>query len=507
MSIQKAHATLSQPIRRVAVVGGGVAGVAAATRLSEQGIAVDLYEMRRNFGGRAGSYVDPQSGQVLDAAQHIVMRCCHWLLDLYARLGTDHAIDWSRQFHFVTREGTYDTFMGDDLPAPLHLTRSMLAGSYLTSRDKLGIAWAMGAIMRTGMEGRQRYHGMSFGDWLKRHRQTTRAIERFWAPVVAGACNEWPGDCACDAAMQVFQEGFLATSDGYEMGVPTLPLARMIEPVEQLISKADGYVLLQSSVMKISCDESQRWSVDMAGQVEQRDQDGKYDAVIIALPFDRSAKLLQSSNLHHLLPEDCSETMTVSPIVGIHLWYDQPVTTLPHVAFLDEPLQWLFRCLHDEQTLQNQSNGRDSELHHYHGVISAAHDIARLPSEDIVAMCLEVIERALPKVGLPDAQGKNGSQKLARLVRSKVVKEHRATFGMKPGIQKLRVSQQTAKPGLFLAGDWTDTGWPATMEGACRSGTLAAHALLQQAGMKPFTLLPRRVNPSALYRMASLFAR
>lgn len=451
---------------RVVIIGGGLAGIAAAVRLAQMHIPITLVETRKRLGGRATSFVDPTTSQVLDNCQHVVMKCCTNLLDLYQKLGVLGQIEWHKRFYFVDAKGHIDELSADDLPAPVHMTRSLLGFSSLTWGEKFAISRAMGAMMRTD---REQWADRSFAQWLEAHDQPAGAVEKFWRPVVVGAINEWPERMAANAALQVFQEGFLAHEDAYWMGLATVPLVRLYDEAQRVIEAAGGSVMLGCSAESLTIEQSSNGAAETS--ITSLKIDGNRsiqgDVFISALPFDRLAKIAPDSlkqsdaRLAHL------DEFEVSPIIGIHLWLestpDQPVVTLPHLSFMQSPLHWIF------------NKGYDAEAggQHLHGVISAAHDLADQSAAQLADMVVRELNKALP------------ATIDCKVLHSRVIKEKRATFSAKPGIDRIRPAASGSTKNLYLAGDWCASGWPATMEGAVRSGYLAAQAILNDAKIKP----------------------
>jgi len=469
----------------VAIVGGGVAGIASAVRLADAGVRVTLIETRKRLGGRATSFVDPQTGEVLDNCQHVLMRCCTHLLDLYGRLGVVDLIDWHARFHFIdvkqaVRDGKphVDTLEGDDLPAPLHLAWALLGLRYLSLVDKLAIGRAMFAMIRLGREGRRAVHGQCFEQWLRDHGQTQAAIDRFWSTIIVSACNARPSDCAADYAIQVFQEGFMANADAYVMGLSRVPLLKLYDAAEAVIRKGGGHVMLGTSVAGLSFDGTRVTALQFTGG-----ESLEADSFLSTVPFDRLAKLCDEAMSTRDDRLQATQRHDVSPIIGVHLWYDRPITDQPHVAFVNSPLHWIFR--RHEGTVTRPPEGA-----HYHAVISAADELVDAAADTVAALCDAELRKALPVA------------RFAALLRSRVIKEKRATFLPSPGIDAARPGPRGDIANLYLAGDWTDTGWPATMEGAARSGYFAANALLEDAGhLAPS--LPSELPASALYAALS----
>lgn len=429
---------------RIVIVGGGLAGMAAALALESAGAQVTLLEARRTLGGRAGSFEDPETGEELDNCQHVLLGCCTNLLDFYRRLGVLDLIRWERIVHFMDGAGRrFDLAGTPRLPAPFHLTASIARFGALNWPERLAFSRAMLAMMTLGPDRRRALADLPFGDWLDRHRQPASLVRKMYDPILVSALNEQSRRASADYAIQVFQEAMLANAQGYIIGLPNCPLSRLYHrlPIQDL--------RLATRVKRILFDQGR------ANGVELTTGEGlEADAVVLAtnhhnarrwIPDELAARDARFAHLDEL--EDV-------PILGVHLWFDRPVMEHPHAALIDGPLQWLFR--------------KDPEGRAVHGVISAARDWVGRSREE----CLAAFE-AQVRSTLTAARD-------ARLLRGVVVVEKRATFSPAPGVDRLRPGQAPPPGGidhLFLAGDYTATGWPATMEGAVRSGYLAAQAI------------------------------
>lgn len=437
--------------RSVIVMGGGIAGIAAAVRLAEAGAHVTLLETSRRLGGRASSHVDPATGERVDNCQHVLLGCCTNLVDLYQRLGVADRIAWFGDLHFFDKRGHHDVLQADDMPAPLHLSRSMMDFRCLTLGEKLAVSRGMFAMMRLGRAGREKLHDITFEQYLRGRGvgQPDGAIKKFWDVVIVSALNRWSRDAAAPHAIQVFQEGFLAHRDAYRMGVATIPLAELYDAAIPVIERGGGTVEFGASVNSILDDGSRVTGVQLA--------DGRTltaDAYVSALPFDRLAKVASDDLRSRDARLAGLDEFTHSPILGIHLHFAQPVCDHPHMIFVDSPLQWVFNKV-DEGDRQ-----------YLHGVISAADAWVDKSAETIIAMAVEELAAYCPRAARVE------------LAHARVIKEKRATFASRPGLEPHRPVEAGDTANLLLAGDWTATGWPATMEGAARSGYRAAAALL-----------------------------
>ena len=415
---------------KVLIAGGGLAGLSAAAALGSAGYEVDLFEARAFLGGRATSYAVPgseeEAAETIDNCQHVLLRCCVNLLDFYQRLGVRERIRFYREFYFLEPGGKLSVLRRGRLPAPLHFTETFLRMHCLGRADKMGIARALIALRRERTR-RKDLDRISMLDWLLQKRQTPRAIDRFWRQVLVSAVNEDLDRMAAIHGFQVFWLGFLARADSYEMGVPSVPLASLYS--------ADAWRKLPSVRMHFRAPVERIGAEGFAVGGENL----KADAYVCALPFERlEAVGMPAPKLDH------------SPITGVHLWFDREITTLPHATLLDRTMQWMF----------NKDGGKYLQL-----VVSASRDLTPLSRKEIVDIAIGDLRLYFPKV------------KDATLLKSHVVKEQRATFSAAPETEQLRPEYRTAIPNVFVAGDWTRTGWPATMEGAVRSGYLAAEAV------------------------------
>jgi zeta-carotene desaturase len=460
--------TDSHSIRDVIVIGGGLAGLAAATSLSRAGFRTQVLERKPYVGGRASSYTHPATGEVIDNCQHVLLGCCTNLSDFYKRIGADETIRWSNSITFIEPGGRRSVLKPGMLPAPLHNTFSFLAAPMFDFRDKIAISNALQAMMRRPLAEEQR----SFGDWLRAHKQPPRTIDHFWRPVLLSALNDELDNVSVQYASQVFHESLLKSQAGGSMGLATVPLGEIYSRAIALIEQLGGAVNLRASVEGLAyAEETSRW------RVRTSDAAFEADAIVFALPFQ---------SLHKLLPEipggepaavarlaQDLDQLQPSPITGIHLWLDRVITELDHAALLDSPIQWLFQKSTIQPATRAGIEGSYVEL-----VVSASVDMVSMSREEI----LELAVRELPRF-FPAMHG-------AQVLKAVVVKEINATFRVPPGVDAYRPTAVSPWPRAFLAGDWTATGWPSTMEGAVRSGYLAAEALSQAAGKSQKFLQP-----------------
>ena len=433
----------------VGIVGGGLAGLAAGCALAESGYKVTLFERRPFLGGRASSYEHPGTGEVVDNCQHVLFGVCTNLIEFYERIGVSSKIRWTDDMTFVEPGGRQSKLEASFLPPPFHTLPSFLSFPFLAMRDKLAIARAMAAL--TPLPAKDT--GESFADWMRRHGQTQNAIERFWKPVLVSALSEDLDRISVSSAGQVVRES-MKSKTARRMGIPGIPLTELYSAAQEYIAARGGEVRLRSSVEGLA-PASDKAALDIAGNMAE------FDFVILALPFFSLPGILPQNGASQSLRNQISHFES-SPITGIHLWFDRQITDLEHAVLLDRTIQWMF---HKSKLL-----GRNSEGSYVEFVVSSSKDLIRKSKQEIVELALGEAREFFP-----------GARE-ANLLKSTVIKELNATYSPGPGIDEERPKPQTAWPRVFLAGDWTATGWPATMEGAVRSGYLAAEAVVRAAG-------------------------
>ncbi|HMF92593.1 MAG TPA: hydroxysqualene dehydroxylase HpnE [Candidatus Angelobacter sp.] len=437
----------------VGIIGGGLAGLAAGCALAEAGAQVTLFERRPYVGGRASSYEHPGTSEVIDNCQHVLLGCCTNLLQFYERLGVSERIRWFDELTFIEPGGRLSPLRSSILPAPLHAAPSFLKAQYLSLRDKLAIARAFARMLGTLPEDSEE----NFLQWLQRQGQTRNAVERLWKPVLVSALNEDLDRVSVRYATQVFRESFLKSAAAGRMGLPSVPLSELYASAIEYIRARGGQALLRTSVMAVN-PEAGSVSLTVNSDVQ------KFDAVVLAVPFQAAASLLPADPAAEPLKRDL-EHFESSPITGIHLWFDREITPLPHAVLLDRTLQWMFQKSKFQEPGYREGAGSYMEL-----VVSASKSLVQKSREEV----LELAQRELAEF-FPSARE-------AKIVKAAVVKEIYATYSILPGLDQYRPQAETAWPRLFLAGDWTASGWPATMEGAVRSGYIAAQAVMKGAG-------------------------
>ena len=456
----------------VAVIGGGLAGISAGCALADAGYQVKLFERRPFLGGRASSYELPGSGEVVDNCQHVLLGCCTNLIDFYKRLGVENQIRWYDEITFMLPVGRSSVLRPGVLPAPIHAGPSFLASSVLDLNDKLAISRALLALMPSLPAD----NGENFQSWLMRHGQTKQAMDRFWAPVLISALNDDLDRVSVRYAALVFRESFLKSAEAGRMGLPAVPLSELYGHAASYIEARGGSIHLRAAVDSIRAeDEAVRLCV---GAEEMR-----ADYAVLATPFNSVEKLLPDTPEMRPLREQAGHFGS-SPITGIHLWFDREITPLEHAVLLERTIQWMFQ----KSKILNTRRESGEQGSYLELVVSASKTLVDKPRQEIIDLAMRELAEFFPTV------------REAKLIKATVVKELHATFSPAPGSDSYRASHRTPWPRLFLAGDWTATGWPATMEGAVRSGYGAAEALTVACGRSQKLLVPD-LPPKGLMRL------
>jgi squalene-associated FAD-dependent desaturase len=503
--------TPTQPT--VAVAGGGLAGLAAACALADSGFRVTLFERRPYLGGRASSYEHPGTGEVVDNCQHVLFRVCTNLVEFYRRIGVEDKIRWFDEMTFIEPGGRTSVMHASPLPAPLHTAPSFLRFPFLSAKDKLTISRAIASLTLTA----QPDTGRSFLDWCNQQGQTQNAIERFWKPILVSALSEDLDLISISAAAQVVRESMKSPAARH-MGVPSIPLTDLYNHAGDYIRARGGEIRFRTSLESFSPDSSQV-RIQLSDKSEIT-----FDYLVLALPFDALERVLPQSPQAAPLRDQITHFES-SPITGIHLWFDRQITDLDHAVLLDRTVQWMFhksrllestRAQNEERKDNKVREGRDfssepalskpsapkgagntgikngvsaPEGSYIELVVSASKSLIDKSRAEIVDLALKEVREFFPQA------------RAANLVKSTVIKEVHATYSPRPGIDAYRPRQSTAWPRVFLAGDWTASGWPATMEGAVRSGYLAADALARSAAVEHSSFMVPDLPAAGLMRL------
>jgi squalene-associated FAD-dependent desaturase len=436
---------------RIVVVGGGLAGIAAALDCARAGSEVTLLESRGRLGGAAYSFT--RDGILADNGQHVFLRCCTAYRELLEQIDAADLVTLQPRLSIpvLAPGGKIAWLRRTGLPAPLHLAGSLVRYRFLSVAQRVSLARAMQALKAVDPDD-PIAESRSFGDWLSEHGQDEEAVEAMWELIARPTLNLLAADASLAQAAYVFQEGLLRAADAGDVGYARVPLGRIHDvAAQQALARVGVEVRLRRGATAIVPDAA-GFRVEISGSPTLA-----ADAVILAVPHNRAAQLLPpGSGLDHVQ----LARLGTSPIVNLHVAYDRRVLDLPFAAGIRTPVQWIF----DRTESAGLAHGQ------FIAVSLSAADAELTMTVD------ELRDRYLPALAelLPAARE-------ARVETFFVTREHAATFRAAPGARALRPGPHTKIPGLILAGAWTDTGWPATMEGAVRSGRTAARAALASA--------------------------
>ncbi|MEE8386281.1 MAG: hydroxysqualene dehydroxylase HpnE, partial [Dehalococcoidia bacterium] len=445
----------------VLVAGGGLAGLAAACELANRGKRVTLLEKRPFLGGRTFSHIDKRSGLEIDNGQHVFLGCCAEYINFLKRLNVYKKVHLQKRLRVRVIDKVWGESVLEDsgLPAPLQMRPSLVRFRSLSFGERVRAIWAFSRIRSLNRRKQPELDGMTFGEWLRREHQTPNSIGSLWNLIIQPTLNDDVSQVSADLALMVLQEGFLHGRDGANVGWSKVGLSALLaEAAQRYIEDRGGEVRLGLGLDSIEMENGAvRRVLAEGGELTA-------DSYVLALPVERLLPVLPLEVRKEPFFSRVGR-IEMSPIVHVHLWYDRPVWGGDFAAFLNTPLQWVF----NKSKLWGQQDGGGQYLDIS---LSGAHDFAGMPATEIVDLFTKEVRSLLPA-----ARGAN-------LKRTVVVKQRDATFAPRPGIAALRPSQRTPVENLFLAGDWTDTGWPATMESAVRSGLLAARAVLRSGGRR-----------------------
>jgi len=440
---------------RVVVIGGGLAGLAASAALAEHGADVTLLESRPRLGGRASSFLDTTTNELIDNCQHVALGCCTNFLHLCKSLGVADQFHRESELCFIGPAGTRNRFSAGLLPAPFHLMSSFRRLDYLSRADKRALARG---LRKLAAEQVTPDDPRSFLDWLKTQNQPQSAIDRFWHVVLVSALSETLDRIDIPNARKVFVDSFLANKRGWEMLVSKDPLDVLYDgKITDELTSRGVTIRLQSGVNQLQIQNGRIASAELrSGETISADY------FILAVPHHQVAKILpeqlrESSEFSQL------EKLETAPISSVHLWFDRPAIPNRHAVLIGRLSQWVF----NRTELLGKKSGQG---YSYQVVISASREIKNRSQDDVLNEVLNELQSIWP-----EANREN-------LTHWRMVTEHRAVFSVRPGSEQFRPNQQSSIENLQLAGDWTKTGWPATMEGAVRSGFLAAENILNQSG-------------------------
>ncbi|MCA9828966.1 MAG: hydroxysqualene dehydroxylase HpnE [Dehalococcoidia bacterium] len=435
----------------IAVIGGGLAGLAAACELVDLGHRPTIFERRPWAGGKTYSYVDRETGDEVDNGQHVFMQCTTAYTDFLRKLGTLGLCRRQRRLSVpvFNRDGSRSTLRASGLPAPLHLGWSFLRYKHIAASIKPGIARTLLKAARMSEQERASLHERSLGDWLRENGQGGVAIRDFWDFMLVPTLNASSEESSAADALFVLREGFLRSNHTAAIGVARCGLTRLhVDPAVAYFTARGGSIRTGTTVTGLRVRDGRITGLRVEGAQEE-----DFDAVVCAVPPTQAASLLSQDGFDF----SALRAIEMAPIINLHLWFDRPVADFSLAAFVGNELQWAFNRDRIDPGLPG------SQKHRLVVSLSAASPYMGLTRKELRERFLPQLHRAIP--GTAEA----------RLVHFLAIKEPEATFVPSPGLH--RPTTQTAWPDLVLAGTFTDTGWPATMESAVRSGQAAARTL------------------------------
>jgi len=437
--------------REMVVIGGGLAGITAAAALRDAGLGVTLLESRRRLGGAATSFA--RGPMMIDNGQHVFLRCCAAYRDLLARLGGTESVVIQDRFDVtVLSPDGRARLRRTALPSPLHLAAALSGYGLLSIPERARVARAALAF-RLADPSRPALDGLRLGDWLAAHGQGERARRRLWDLFIVSALNIAGDEASVQLAATVIKTALLGAKDAADIGMASVPLGRLhATAAADLLRRLGAQVRLGARASGIERLPGGAFRVGLS--------DGSSltaDGVVLAIPAGQAGGLAASAGV---APALASDALGYSPIVNVHVVYDRQVMILPFAAAIDSPVQWVF----DKTTQAGLATGQYLAVS-----LSAADSYVEMPAAALRELFLPALGQLFPACAS------------ARVTDFFVTRERRATFRQGPGSGALRPVAKTSVPGLVLAGAWTDTGWPDTMEGAVRSGHNAAQELIRQA--------------------------
>jgi squalene-associated FAD-dependent desaturase len=443
----------------IIIIGAGFAGLAAAVDLAERGRRVLLLERRAFLGGRAYSFTDQTTGDTIDNGQHLMMGCYHHTISFLEKIGALGKLKFqeSPRVDFLSESGRHARFNCPLMPAPLHLIAGLLRLGTIGWRDRFG-ALRVGMALRHLNGGRERLAEITVREWLDELGQSERMQRRFWDVLALATLNEAPERASADMFARVLDQAFLHTRRDSAMAISRVGLSDLYTvDAKKFIEARGGEARLNSAVAQIEFEDHRATGVILrdGGRIAAQ-------AVISAVPYFA---------LKSLLPDDVAasdedfsylNSFTSSPIVSINLWYEEPITDLEFTGLLDSRIEWVF----NKNAIAGETSKRRQ---HLALVISGAREAVTIPKEQLVEIAISELQRFFPA-----ARG-------TRPIHWFVVKERDATISHTVGTARLRPAQRTRFSNFFLAGDWTATGLPATIEGAVWSGQECARAIIGKA--------------------------
>ena len=450
---------------RVAVIGAGLAGINAALHLARHGCQVTLIESKNRIGGRVGSFVDSVTNQPTDYCQHVGMNCCttlkQWIED------TDQSPFWTEQdsLHFASSGGKRIRVTAWPLPAPLHLSGLLFRWPQLRLSDRIRVG--IGLLRLTRLKRDKDIGSQLAIDWLRSNGQTDRCIQNFWGTILVSALGEHLDRVTLEATHKVLVDGFASQRDGFHLLVPSRPLSELLDKCVCNKLREFGVVIRVGQIVQAII-EAPSSTYQLKIQGEDEIPSNPYDAIVLALPWNKVSEVLPIDAKPIVL---LASSMQSSPITGIHTWWDRAWLAEPHSILINRFCQWVFPAPESDRSTSSNDQPNRTKEHYYQIVISASRTLPTGDPDSILKRVKQDLAEIFPESAV------------ATMLRGRVVTDPNAVFSISVGHEASRLDCNVlADKKIWLAGDWTSTRWPATMEGALRSGAMAAQELLYAFG-------------------------
>lgn len=439
-------------MKKVIVIGGGWAGLSAAVELAQKGLQVTLLEQSGKLGGRASSFLDNKTGSTLDNGQHLFMSCYHQTINFLKKIGSLEKLKFQENLSvdFVNLKGKVSTLKCRPFPSPFHLLSGLAFLDTISCREKIGLWKVYRAVKK--WNGTGPVANLTIDEWLKKLGQSERSRKHFWDIIALATLNDQPSIAEAPILLTVIKKAFFTDRKDSLIAIPTIGLSDLCgSPSEKFLNEHGGKILRNTMVSKITA-----VGDSVRGVVLRNGSTMIADFYVSALPFFVLRNILSRD---YLKTEFFSKIQYLesSPIFSISLWFDRPITDREFLAMLDTRVQWLFN---KGKILSSNSAGNHVSL-----VISGAHQYLEMTNDAILKMCMEELQQCFSE------------SRSAKLQHHMIMREKNATLSPKVGFSKYRLPQKTPLKNLFLCGDWTDTGLPATIESAVFSGVKAASYL------------------------------
>jgi zeta-carotene desaturase len=442
----------------VIIIGGGLSGLAAAVKLSLAGIRVALFEKSPKLGGRCYSYIDRGTGDVVDNGQHVLLGAYHNLLHYLDFIGTKHLLKrepaLSMTFHHpIKGKGKFKI---PSLPKPFHLTAGMLKFKLLSFKDRQCLLKVGMALNNWDEKTEKQLRMLTIEEWLVGLKQSEEARKSLWYPIAVSVMNETPEKASALLFARALRAAFLENKSDSAILIPQVGQSELyVQPAEELLAKHEAKIFTNTEVDSIEVNGGKVTGIYTV--------DGKHvkaGNVISTIPHYVLQKIIPKI-FGNEPPFIHLDKIKLSPIISFHLWFDGEFMEMDYLGLIDKNIQWLFNR-------RRIMKGTHKSTCFICAVISGAHDYIDMPKEKLLSLAMKDIHDVFP------------DSRKAKLTHSKIIKERRATFSPTPNVELFRCSTETPIKNFYLAGDWTNTGLPATIEGAVMSGFKAADLVIQR---------------------------